>query len=258
MPVAYIFRATLSHKTVSIKVFFCETIGKIKRKALFDDIQGIFRNSCSFMNGAVGGMRRYNATSDVVRHWWIKAAFLLRDDDLSKVGQGSISSFTIGLLREETFWVFSQHYFDLDFSNHLLKYQPVDCYLSLDMLKHIEKPTVTMEAEENPSLISVQRPELETRISVQSDSRDETIETNELFSRISEPSYLEEIKTIYGESRVKESETQSLNSIQSKKEETHDEDNGQQSDDRSELQNFLFDQVRMMSVLLYILFITII
>ena len=141
-----------------------------------------------------------------------------------------------GLLRDETFWIFSQHYFDPDFSHHLVKHDSVDNYLRIDKIVYRRKSVMPEQMKATSPSISTQQSEEETGTSVSSGFHEETISTNELFSKISESSYLEELKAKYAQLKAKEF------NVQDKKAKA-DETSGRQ-DSGSESLGFRFDQVR--------------
>lgn len=145
------------------------------------------------MNGTIRGLRRFAPTSDIVRHWWVKASLLLHDSVWSKTSTASRSSVSRAPPREEVFWLFSRLYFDASCTERLTEYGPIDTYLQIDQLAQTTKSGLQLQRLTDLSV----PPKLAKVDTLHSGPHESTVSTTELFSHLSELSYLEELKARY-------------------------------------------------------------
>ncbi|VDM16627.1 unnamed protein product [Hydatigera taeniaeformis] len=183
--------------------------GRMQSSVLFNDLQNCFRNACCFMEGTIKGLRRFAPTSDIVRHWWIKASLLLQNSLRLKIGTVTRSSISRVPLREEVFWLFSRLYFDSNCSERLTEYGSIDSYLQMDQMIEMAKSSLQLRGKQR-STVPSEPPKLVKVDTNDSGSREGTISTTELFSHLSDLSYLEELKAKYANMLTqKESEAHS-------------------------------------------------
>ncbi|KAL5106236.1 hypothetical protein TcWFU_005458 [Taenia crassiceps] len=181
-------------RTRAIKVSSIE--GKIQRSMLLNEMQNCFRDTYCFMSGTIRGLRRFAPTSDIVRRWWIKASLQLQDSIWLESNIASRSSVSRAPLREETFWLFSQLYFDSSCTERLTGYGSIDTYLKIDQLTQTAKSSLQLPMKQEFTGLSI--PPKPAKVdTLKSDSHEDTVSTDELFSHLSELSYLEEFKAKY-------------------------------------------------------------
>ncbi|VDK21423.1 unnamed protein product [Taenia asiatica] len=170
--------------------------GKIQRSMLLNEVQDCFHNACCFLNGTIRGLRRFTPNSDIVRHWWTKASLLLHDSIWLKASIANRSSVSRVSLREEVFWLFSRLYFDSSCTERLTEYGPIDTYLQIDQLTQTTRSSLQLQMRRRPTDLSIP-PKLIKVDTLESGPHEGTVSTNELFSHLSQLSYLEELKAKY-------------------------------------------------------------
>lgn len=147
-------------------------------------------------------------TSDVVRHWWLKASQLLQQKESEEVQRVALSGGpSSASRRDETFWMFSPRFFEIASRSVLTTYDSIDAYVCMERLGLGKQVTYWMQPatqEMDQTSQMARNGDVESSGSdsaASAVSQSDSIATEKLFKRPSELSYLQTIKANHARER---------------------------------------------------------